>query len=318
MVTITREQIEQVLPSLDLMPAIEEGFVAYSQGRTVVPPVGELLLEGGDVHIKYGYIKGDEYYVIKVASGFYNNPSLGLPSGNGLMLLFRQETGELAGALFDEGYLTDVRTAVAGAIAARYLAPENVRRIGIVGTGTQARLQLQYMAGVTKCRDVLVWGRGEDQMNRYGAEMSRAGFEVNTTTDAAEVAKTCELIVTTTPATKPLLRADDVSPGTHITAVGSDTPHKQELDAAILARADVVVADSVEQCLVRGEIHKAIEAGLIGRDGLVELGSVIAGRAPGRATVDQITVADLTGVAVQDIKIAEAVYKAVVKRSDST
>jgi ornithine cyclodeaminase len=280
--------------------------------------VGELLLEGGDVHIKYGYIKDDEYYVIKVASGFYNNPSLGLPSGNGLMLLFRQETGELAGALFDEGYLTDVRTAVAGAIAARYLAPKNIRRIGIVGTGTQARLQLQYTAGVTECRDVLAWGRGQDRLEQYRADMSRAGFEVDTTMDAAEVAKTCDLIVTTTPATRPLLRAGDVRPGTHITAVGSDTPHKQELDSAILARAHAVVADSVEQCLVRGEIHKAIEAGHIDRDGLVELGDVIAGRARGRSAGDQITVADLTGVAVQDIKIAEAVYTAVAKRSDST
>jgi ornithine cyclodeaminase len=309
--TITRKQIDEVLPSLDLMPAIEGGFVAYSQGKAVVPPVGELLLDGGDVHIKYGYIRGDEYYVIKVASGFYGNPARGLPSGNGLMLLFRQDTGELAGALYDGGLLTDVRTAVAGAIAARYLARENVRRIGIVGTGTQARLQLRHLAGVTACRSVLAWGRSEERLDRYRTDMGEVGFEVDTTTDAAEVARSCDLIVTTTPATEPLLRADDVRPGAHITAVGSDTPHKQELEAAILARADVVVADSIEQCLLRGEIHRAIEAGRIGRDDLVELGDVIAGRAAGRTSADQVTVADLTGVAVQDIKIAEAVYAAV-------
>jgi ornithine cyclodeaminase len=226
--------------------------------------------------------------------------------------LHRQKTGELACVLFDEGHLTDVRTAVAGAIAARYLAPENIARIGIVGTGTQARLQLRYLEGVTPCRDVLVWGRGGDQLERYRADMSGAGYDVDTTLDAADVMKSCNLIVTTTPATTPLLHAADLRPGTHITAVGSDTPHKQELDAAALARADVVVADSIEQCLVRGEIHKAIEAGAITRDGLVELGNIIDGRATGRTARDQITVADLTGVAVQDIMIAEAVYRAAV------
>ena len=310
MKNITRKQIEDVLPEIDLMPAIEDGFVAYSRGRAVVPPVGELLLDDGDVHIKYGYIKGDEHYVIKIASGFYGNPALGLPSGNGLMLLHRQKTGELVCVLFDEGHLTDVRTAVAGAITARYLAPENIARIGIVGTGTQARLQLRYLEGVTPCRDVLVWGRGDDQLERYRADMSGAGYDVDTTRDAADIMKSCDLIVTTTPSTEPLLRAAALRPGIHITAVGSDTPHKQELDAAILSRADVVVADSIEQCLVRGEIHKAIEAGAISRDGLVELGNIIDGRAAGRTSRDQVTVADLTGVAVQDIKIADAVYRA--------
>jgi ornithine cyclodeaminase len=310
--TIARRQIEAVLPSLDMTAAIEEGFVAYSEGRAVVPPVGELLLERGDVHIKYGYIEGDEHYVIKVASGFYDNPARGLPSGNGLMLLYRQETGELSCVLFDEGYLTDVRTAVAGAIAARHLAPERVERIGIVGTGTQARLQLRYLADVTPCRDVLVWGRGREQLERYRDEMGGAGWAVDTTLETAEIMKSCRLIVTTTPAAEPLLFAGDLQPGTHITAVGSDTPHKQELDPTILERAEVVVADSIEQCRERGEIHHAIEAGRIDGYGVVELGNIISGRAAGRSSPERVTVADLTGVAVQDIKIAEAVFQAVV------
>jgi len=290
---VSLEEIKAVLPSLDLIPAIEAGFVAYSRGQAVVPPVGELLLDKGEVHIKYGYLRQDEYYVIKIASGFYENPKIGLPSSNGLMLLFSQQTGELMSILLDEGYLTDTRTAVAGAIAARLFAPQHVRRIGIVGTGTQARLQLSYLKHVTVCRKVLVWGRGE------------------TTRGAANILRTCNLVVTTTPATAPLLHVADLQVGTHITAVGSDTPEKQELDSAILSRADVVVADSVSQCLERGEIHKAIESGHIRQDDLVELGDVIAGRAAGRTSDDQITVADLTGVAVQDIKIATAVYEAV-------
>ena len=308
---VSLEEIKAVLPSLDLIPAIEAGFVAYSEGQAVVPPVGELLLDKGEVHIKYGCLRQDEYYVIKIASGFYDNPKIGLPSSNGLMLLFSQQTGELMSILLDEGYLTDTRTAVAGAIAARLLAPKNVERIGIVGTGTQARLQLSYLKHVTACRKVLVWGRGKPQLERYRNDLEAHEFTVETTRGTADILRTCNLVVTATPATAPLLHVADLQAGTHITAVGSDTPEKQELDSAILSRADVIVADSISQCLERGEIHKAIESGHITQDDLVELGDVIAGRAAGRTSDDQITVADLTGVAVQDIKIATAVYEAV-------
>ncbi len=307
---ITLEQIKEVLPSIDLVPAIEEGFAAYSAGKAVVPPVGELLLEQGDVHIKYGYLKQGEYYVIKIASGFYDNPKLGLPSGNGMMLLFDQRTGEPVSILLDEGYMTDVRTAVAGAIAAKYLAPRKVERIGIVGTGVQARMQLLYLAPLTECRDVIVWGRGEEQLARYAREMKEQGFSVETSRETADIMRSCNLIVTATPSTTPLLEASDLRAGTHITAVGSDTPQKQELDPAILQKADLVVADSIQQCLVRGEIYKAIESGQISEGELLELGDIIAGRADGRVSDDQITVADLTGVAVQDIEIAAAVHEA--------
>ena len=308
----TLEQIETVMPDIDLIPAIEEGFRRYSAQQAVVPPVGELLLDKGEVHIKYGYLHGGAYYVIKIASGFYGNTQLGLPTSNGMMLLFNQETGLLEAILLDEGYLTDTRTAVAGAIAAKYLAPQPVDRIGMVGTGIQARLQLRHLAEVTRCRDVLVWGRGEPQLEAYRAEMNALGFDVQTTHDTAVLQDSCNLIVTTTPASAPLLHAANLRPGTHITAVGSDVPHKQELDSHILARADLVVADSISQCLVRGEIYQALKAGLLEQDELVELGQVISGETPGRTAAAQITVADLTGVAVQDIGIATAVVKQLI------
>jgi ornithine cyclodeaminase len=310
---IAPDRIRSILPSLDLIPAIEAGFVAYSAGRAVVPPVGELILDGGEVHIKYGFIKGEEYYVIKIASGFFDNPALGLPSGNGMMLMFSQRTGEPVCLLQDEGHLTDVRTAVAGAIAAKYLAPRRVERIGIVGTGVQAKLQLEYLKTVTDCRKVLVHGRGEAQLEKYRKEMQKQGFAIEATRDSREILKTCNLVVTTTPAKDPLLHAGDLKPGTHITAVGSDTPEKQELDAAILARAEVVVADSIPQCLLRGEIHQAIGSDRIAETDLIELGNVIAGKTAGRSADDQITVADLTGVAVQDIQISKAVFEAAEK-----
>ncbi len=308
---ITLDQIKRVLPSIDIMPQIEQGFQAYSEGRVIVPPVGELILDKGEVHIKYGFVQKEEFYVIKVASGFYDNPAIGLPSGNGLMLLYRQETGELVSILLDEGYLTDIRTAVAGAIVAKYMAPSKVNKIGIAGTGTQGRLQLLYLKDVVDCREVLVWGREQEKLDTYKSDMEKEGFHIETTLDSSEILKQCNLVVTTTPSKTPLLSRKDLRQGTHITAVGSDTAEKQELDSRILRDADIVVADSIEQCMARGEIFKAIESGNLQKERLIELGNVISGASLGRTSDEQTTIADLTGVAVQDIKIASAVYKAV-------
>lgn len=308
---LTLGQIKEALPSVNLMDEIERGFMAYSRGQSVVPPVGELILQDppGDVHIKYGYLKGDKYYVIKIASGFYENPARGLPSSNGMMLLFRQETGQPEAVLLDEGFLTDIRTAVAGAIAAKYLAPASVTRIGIVGTGMQARLQLRYLMPVTNCRSVLVWGRDQSKLDACAEEMTGFGFTVSTTTNAADIENTCNLIVTTTPATSPILTGK-LRPGTHVTAMGSDTHDKQEVAASILQHADLVVADSIPQCLERGEIHQALKVGAIAEGEVVELGEIIAGDAAGRTTEEQVTIADLTGVAVQDIQITKAIFEA--------
>jgi ornithine cyclodeaminase len=307
------DDIKAAIGSVDIIPSIEASFVAYSEGRAVVPPIGELTFKDppGDVHIKYGYLIDDDVYVIKIASGFYRNPALNLPSGNGLMLLFDQKTGQLLSILLDQGYLTDLRTAAAGAIAAKYLAPQRVQRIGIIGTGTQAKLQLQYLRNVTDCRDVCAWGRDPANLAAYCEEMEHEGFSIQPTQDIAEVAASCNLIVTATAATAPLLQEEQVRPGTHITAMGSDTPEKQELDPAILRKADLIVADSISQCMERGEIAHALQAGLVRPDGPVELGSIISGQASGRTSGEQITIADLTGVAVQDIAIAKAVYNAI-------
>jgi len=283
------DQIKKVLPTLDIVKDLEEGFIAYSQGRVVVPPVGELSFEDppGDTHIKYGYIKGDDYYVIKIASGFYDNPKINLSSNSGLMLLFSQKTGVPASILLDEGFLTDVRTAVAGEICAKYLAPMDIHRIGVFGTGVQARMQVEYLKSVTDCKDIIVWGRSRSGLDAYKRDMQEIGS-----------------------AKSPLLHAGQIRKGTHITAMGSDTLEKQELDPEILQTADIVVADSIEQCMLRGEIHKALEAGLLNKEDIFELGNVINDKELQRTSADQITVADLTGVAVQDAQIAKAVYEA--------
>jgi ornithine cyclodeaminase len=227
------------------------------------------------------------------------------------MLLYKQATGELAAILLDEGYLTNIRTAVAGAIVAKYMAPSKVSRIGIAGTGTQGRLQLSYLKNVVDCRQVLVWGRTQEKLDSYKSEMEKEGVNIETTLDASEILQQCNLVVTTTPAKIPYLNRRDLRPGTHITAVGSDTPDKQEVDSGILRDADLVVADSIEQCMARGEIYKASEAGDLQKENLIELGNVISGAAKGRTSDQQTSIADLTGVAVQDICIAAAVYKAI-------
>jgi ornithine cyclodeaminase len=314
---IDLQEIKRILPELDLIGPLESGFAAYSRGEAVVPPVGELLLAEppGEVHIKYGYLKGDDYYVVKIASGFYQNPQKGLPSGNGLMLLFCRKTGALRSVLLDEGHLTDVRTAVAGAIAAKHLAPREIRSIGIIGTGIQARLQLRYLRLVTDCRKVVVFGRSPNKAERYRADLEMEGFSIDTTCNPGDVASQCNLIVTATVSTSPLLWQAQIRPGTHITAVGADAAYKQELDPTILQKADVVVADSISQCSERGEIAHALRAGLLAPERLLELGQIIAGVKQGRSDESQITVADLTGVAVQDIAIAKAVFEALPKAS---
>jgi ornithine cyclodeaminase len=311
-VVIPLAEIKKALTAIDPIPLVEEGFAAYSRGQVVVPPVGELVFDNppGDVHIKYGYIKGDDFYVIKIASGFYDNPKLGLPSGDGLMLVFSQKTGVLEAILLDEGYLTNLRTAVAGAVVAKYLAPRQVSAVGIIGAGVQGRMQLEWLRRVRTFDTAVVWGIGEEELAAYRWDMESPGLKIRTTLRAEEVAAASNLIVTCTPATAPVLKAEWIRPGTHITAVGSDTASKQELDTAILARADRVVVDSLSQSELRGEVYKAVSAGAIGRERLVELGRVIEDEKLRRASDGEITVADLTGVAVQDIQISKAVWLA--------
>jgi ornithine cyclodeaminase len=305
------EHIKEALQGVDVTKAIEEGFVAYSRGEVVVPPVGELVFEDppGDVHIKYGYIKGDDHFVIKVASGFYDNVKLGLPPADGLMLVFSQKTAQLECILLDECHLTNVRTAAAGAVVAKYLAPTRVERIGVFGAGVQGKMQVEALLPVVDCRQVVVWGTGEEELEAYRAAMSGLGLEIQTTLHSDEIAATCNLIVTATPSHTPLLRAEQIRKGTHITAMGSDTREKNELDPEILRIADLVVADSIEQCRVRGEIFHALEAGMIEDGDILELGKIIVDRTLQRTDDSQITVADLTGVAVQDIQISKAVFE---------
>ncbi len=305
-----KSQVIEALKGINLLESIELGFVEYSRGNSVVPPVGELLFDEppGDVHIKYGYIKSQDNYVVKIASGFSNNEELGLSSSHGVMVMFDKNTGYLKCILHDEGYLTNVRTAIAGAICAKYLAPSQVKGIGIIGNGIQARMQLEYLSEVVDCKDVFVLGRDEDRVRKYIDEMEKYGYNITSVNNSRELCQNSNLIVTTTNANESLIYKGDVKKGTHITAVGSDTPDKRELDPEILNIANSVIVDSISQCLERGETKKALDKELISEEKLIELGEIIDSGKKYRKDDSEITVADLTGVAVQDIMITNAVY----------
>ena len=309
------DEIKSRINVADMIQAIEEGFVLYSDDKVVVPPVGFLNFKEppGDVHIKYGYVKDDDVYVLKMASGFYDNEKNGVPFADGVILVFSQKTGHLKQVLHDECWLTDMRTAAAGAVAAKYLAPRKVNQIGIVGTGGQARLQLKLLHGIVDCDRCLVWGRDAakvqsmiDDLNA-DKQIQSWGIHIVAAKDIDELASQCNLIVTTTSAREALIGADQVQPGTHITAMGSDDHGKQELGADLLGKADCVVADSISQCVDHGECCHAVKQNTLSEDAILELGNVIKNPASGRTSEEQITVADLTGVAIQDIQIAKMV-----------
>ena len=309
-------ELDEIRSRIDvpaMIQAIEDGFVLYSDGKVVVPPVGFLNFTDppGDVHIKYGYVKGDSVYVLKVASGWYDNEKLGMPFADGVLLVFSQQTGHLQIVLHDECWLTDMRTAAAGAVAARHLAPGKVDAIGIVGTGGQARMQLELLKDVIDCKVCYAWGRNPDKLAAMIDDLSEKdgirdwGLDIRAAKDMDELTAACNLIVMTTSAREPLIHADQVQPGTHITAMGSDDHGKQELAAGVLGKADLVVADSISQCVDHGECFHAVKEQAIDEAAIVELGKVISDPSLGRSRDDQITVADLTGVAIQDIQIAK-------------
>ncbi|HNP35350.1 MAG TPA: hypothetical protein PKK10_05810 [Woeseiaceae bacterium] len=318
------DEIKRLVDIPQLIHEIEIGFVLYSDGRVNVPPVGFLHFDDppGDVHIKYGSVVGDERYVLKMASAFYKNPDVGKPVSDGLMLVFSQRTGALELILLDECWLTDMRTAAAGAVAAKHLAARVTHTIGIVGTGVQARLQLEFLRNIVECKRCLVWGRNAIKVQGMIEELRRResirdwGLEIQAATNLDTLVSQCNLIVTTTSSDTPLIRADQVRKGTHITAMGADDHGKQELDARLLAMADLVVADSISQCIDHGECSVAVRDGLIRESSILELGNVIKNPGMGRTREDQITIADLTGVAIQDIQIAKMVEHALRANDD--
>jgi ornithine cyclodeaminase len=274
-----------------------------------------------DACIKSGAVTGGEDFVVKIATGgFSDNQKLGLPTADGIMCVFSQKTGLVDGILLDEGYLTDLRTAAAGAVAARYLAPRALKHIGVIGTGIQARFQVRLLASETTCRSVLVWGRSKTRAEETCRDIEKLGlgFTARACGSPREVAAEARLIVTTTSASAPILWHTDIHPGTHINAVGADGLGKQELDLEICALADLCVADSRQQCVEFGELSHACNASKLSPDSVVELGDLIlepGARRRGGDGDQRVTVFDSTGVGIQDVAIASMVLGALRRQA---
>ena len=306
---LTENDLRNVITlDTDAIACIENAFLALATKDVRMPPILRLDIDdhNGEVDVKTAYVPGLDSFAIKISPGFFDNPKLGLPSVNGLMNLFSAKTGLLEAVMLDNGYLTDVRTAAAGGVAAKHLARKDAKHAAIFGAGVQAKLQLKALKLVRGITSATIWARDMAKAELCAAACaSELGLSVTATPDGRAAAQDADIIVTTTPAREPVLLSDWVKPGTHITAMGSDAEHKNEIDPALIGRADLYVCDSLSQCRILGELHHAIETGIIKADHTFsELGQVIAGSASGRSSDDAITVADLTGTGVQDTAIA--------------
>lgn len=308
-ITILTEADLRDLVPLDraAIDAVRDAFIALATQPVVMPPVLRLdIAEArGEVDVKTAYVPGLESFAIKISPGFFDNPKLGLPSLNGLMVVLSARTGLVEALLLDNGYLTDIRTAAAGAVAADCLARPDASRVLVLGAGLQARLQVRALALVRPLAAVTCWARDADKARNYAREMAEIlGIPVAATTEPATAAAEADIIVTTTPAAEPLLMADWLRPGQHVTAMGSDSEHKNEVDPAAFGRLRYV-ADRLSQTRIMGELRAAVAAGVVAADApFPELGAVLAGGASGRSGAEDITLADLTGTGVQDTAIA--------------
>jgi ornithine cyclodeaminase len=305
---LTETDLREALP-LDLaaVECVEGAFKALAGGKVVMPPILSMPIAeaNGEVDVKTAYIPDLPSFAIKVSPGFFDNPKIGLPSTSGLMILFSAKTGQVEALLLDNGYLTDVRTAAAGAVAAKHLSREDSRTVCVLGSGLQARMQLRALALVRSLTAATVWGRDHDKAAETAAEMAEAlGFPVAATVDPEEAVSRADIVITTTPSTEPILKADWLRPGQHVTAMGSDQHGKNEVEPQCITRARYV-PDRLSQTRNLGELRSAIAAGLVDEDAKFdELGQIVSGAAVGRSADDQITLADLTGTGVQDTAIA--------------
>ena len=311
---LRESEIRSLIGPRQALVAVRDGFARLARGEVTLPGVIglEIPAHGGEVHVKGAHIHGSPYFSIKEAAGFYQNAQRGLPVTSGVVLVFDATTGFLRAILLDNGFLTELRTGAAGALAADLLARRDAETVGIIGCGGQARYQLEALLGVRQLRRVIVYGRSAESAAAYALEMSqRFGLPVAVTASAQQAVESSDIVITTTPSREPIVRAAWLRPGVHVTAIGSDGPAKRELESAALAKADKLVADRLDQCLQLGEIHHAVVEGLLDPARVyAELGELAAGTKRGRESDSEITIADLTGVGVQDAAVADFVTAA--------
>lgn len=309
--TLQYEEIAAVINPDKVIEAIQEVFGQFYRGEVQIPfpyhfePTGESI-----VHIKSAVRVGDRY-VVKVASYFPGNQAKGLTNILGLVMLFDGSTGRPAAVLFDNGLLTHHRTGAAGAIGARALARKESQSALVIGAGMQGTLQIDYLLRVRSIKTVAVCDSDRAVADVYLKKQSEkhGGVEFRLAGDLGEECKKADIIVTATPSRQPIVMAEWILPGTHVTAIGSDNPGKQELDPALLKMA-IYVTDSTPQCAKNGELQHAKAAGIMTEaDVYAEIGAIVAGEKLGRMDPESITVFDSTGLGAQDLAIVNLVHE---------
>jgi alanine dehydrogenase len=311
---LTRRDVAALLTMRDCIDVVERAFRQHAAGEAVPPGVLGAHVHGGGFHVKTAGLLGDRVFVAKVNANFPGNAARhGLPTIQGVVALFDVESGRPL-AILDSIEITILRTAAATAVAARHLARENASVVAICGCGEQGRSQLRALREVRALRRVRAYDLDADCAVRYAQEMSvELGISVTASADVRSATLDADIVVTCTPSRQWLLGRDDVSPGTFIAAVGTDHPEKQEIEPALLAASRVVV-DVLDQCATIGDLHHALDAGLMTRgDVHAELSEIVSGRKVGRRTAEEIIVFDSTGTALEDVAAASLVYERAVK-----
>ncbi|MHA1136744.1 MAG: ornithine cyclodeaminase family protein [Candidatus Thorarchaeota archaeon] len=310
---LTRKEVESCLSMKRTIEAVKEAYMAFANDRVQMPPVMHLDVHkyNGEVDIKSGYVEDFDLIGTKIASGYYDNHKLGLPPGMAVIVLLDLKTS-MPLAIMDGSYITAYRTGAAGAVAASVLARKDSTKIGIIGAGTQGRMQILALKEIFQLEEIRVWDIEEKMATKYATEMSELlGIDVKNFTNRKDVVQGSDIVVTVTPSKKALVEKDWIEKGMHINAIGADGPGKQEHDPAIVKLADKVVVDSLAQCKRIGEIQHALSQGLIHESDVhAEIGEILIGKKVGRESKDEITFFDSTGLAAQDIAAAHVVLKA--------
>jgi ornithine cyclodeaminase len=301
------DDVRALIAPADALEAVRRAFVGLSRGEATVPEIMDFEFPGGgEAHVKGAWLRGDPYWSVKVATGF---PGVG---ASGASLVVSALDGRVAAVVVDGGLLTELRTGAAGALAASLLARQQLEQVCVVGAGGQARYQVEALLEVRSPRRIVVWGRSPERARECAAELrSRFGVEADGVSDLEPAVRGSDLVVTVTPSGAPLVRAGWLRPGAHLTAVGSDMPGKQEVEAAVLADADLVVADDPAVAAVNGELQHAL--GVVRLDAVAALGTL-----PRRKRSSDVTVCDLVGIGVQDAAIAGLLVERALEHGGGT
>jgi ornithine cyclodeaminase/alanine dehydrogenase-like protein (mu-crystallin family) len=307
---LDRERLAQLMRLEDYLAAVEGAFRAYAAGRAQMPMPLHIDVAEGTFHAKAASVRLErEWAAVKVNANFPGNPAKGLPTIQGAVLLFDASNGRLL-AILDSMEITSRRTAAASALAAMYLARPDAKTVAICGCGEQGRAHLAAIAAVRRLERMFAWDLNPGNSSAMLAYARELGIETSVATNLRDATLASDIIVTTTSSRSPFLTRDCVRPGTFIAAVGADNPHKSELHPDLFTGTTVVV-DTLDQAAAMGDLHHAIDAGTATRDSIhAELAQVVVGERRGRATPEEITIFDSTGLAIQDVAAAAAAYRA--------